>query len=872
MPIRLFRFVTRSRADVVADVRDEFAFHLDMRVADLMRDGMSEYDARALAAREFGNLERGAINCVKEGTAMERQRWLVRVASEFRQDVSYGVRFLRRSPGFSTVAVLTLALAIGGNATMFSLVNALALKPLPAAHAGQLVRVYTGQSQTSWLNYDDIARRSTVFADVAVHASAMLAFTAGETTARLMGETVSPNYLSLFGVPAALGRTLLPVDTRADLVVLSERSWRTRFASDPAIVGQTIVLGGRRREVIGVMPKGFRGARPPGFVSEFWIPVDPSAAAKMGDRMRPAFEVVARLKAGVEAPQAEAATVVLARRIRAEHPPLEASFERTEVFPIGGVMIYRGMSGTLAPVFAFVSLLAIVSGFVLLVGCANIAGLLLGRGAARRREIGVRLALGARRGRLIRQLLTETLLLALAGGAAGILLTVWLGRTFNILVSRLPAPIEMDLTLDRRILAYTCVLSLATAVLSGLAPARRATRLDVIPALKEDAPPPRRQRLRQALVIGQVAISCVLLMCGGLFVRSLANAHRVEPGFDPAGVLVINLPLEEEAARSGDILPVVERLQSAVQRIPGIQSQSLATVVPLALMDREEYYVRTETDPTTERGRYVMANRVAPGYFQTLRIPVIAGRDFTAGDRVGAPRVVMVNETLARQFWNGNALGRRLDDAEVIGVVRDSKYWTLGETIAPTVYNAFAQQPEPYVKLLIRTGNPAALSKALMTEIARVAPDLSPTAKPMLEAVGAALLPAQIGAVATSGFGLLGALLTMMGIYGLVAFTVAQRHKEIGIRRAIGATTSDIARLVVRSSLVPVGAGLVLGLTAGVLGAFALGGFIVGVSPADPLTIAGTASIVIGTAIAASMRPTLTASRIDAAAVMKGEG
>ena len=338
-------------------------------------------------------------------------------------------------------------------------------------------------------------------------------------------------------------------------------------------------------------------------------------------------------------------------------------------------------------------MLTILAGLVLLVGCANIAGLLLGRAAARRREIGVRLALGAGRSRLIRQLLTESLLLALLGGGAGTFLAFWIGGSLNALVGQLPAPIELDLSLDRRMLIFTLALSLLTAVLCGLAPARRATRMSVIPALKDDDPLPHRQRMRSWLVVGQVGLSCALLLWGGLFVRSLSNAQDIDVGFEPAGVVLGHLQFDEETTKAGALEPVLAELQAQIQAIPGVQSQGLAKIVPLALMGREEMRMRLDTQPPDQKGPMVLVNRVTPGWFRTVRIPLLAGRDFSQDDRAGSPGVVIVNETAARQFWNGDAIGKRIDKREVVGVVRDSKYWTLGETIRPLVYTAFSSVP-----------------------------------------------------------------------------------------------------------------------------------------------------------------------------------
>jgi predicted permease len=868
----LFSFVARSRQDIHDDVQEEFAFHLDMRVADLVNAGLSESEARSQALREFGNRARGAQACAREGLTVERQRTLARLVGELRQDATFGARLLRRSPGFSTVAIVTLALAIGGNTTIFSLVNALALKPLPVRAPGEVVRVYTGQSQTSWPTYQDITTRSEVFSDVAAHAGATRTLNTDDRTVRLSGETTSTNYLTMLGVPATLGRTYLPSDARADVVVLAERTWRTRFASDPSIVGRRILLGGRPFEVVGVMPRGFRGARPPAFLSEFWMPIDPALSEPtLQDRGKTQFQIAARLKPGVTVAQAQAATQVIGQQLALEHPDLGERFGQTEVFHAEGIAGFRGLTKTLLPLFAFVGLLTIVAGLVLLVGCANIAGLLLGRGASRRREIGVRLALGAGRSRLIRQLLTESLLLALLGGSAGILLAFWIGGSMNSLVSQLPLPIELDLSLDRRMLIYTLTLSLLTAMLCGLAPARRATRMSVIPALKDDEPMPLRQRMRSWLVVGQVGLSCALLLWSGLFIRSLSNAQGIDPGFNPAGIVLGHLQLDEDATTSDAIAPLLADLQSRIQAMPGVQSQGMAKIVPLALMGREEMRMRLDTDPLDQRGPMVLVNRVSPGWFRTVQIPLLAGRDFTEDDRVGAPGVVIVNETAARQFWNGDFVGKRVDNREVVGVVRDSKYWTIGETARPLVYTAYLQRPEREVSVFVRTSDTAGTAKALRAEIARMDPAIVVDVRQMTDAVAVALVPAQLGAALTSGFGVLGTLLAMMGIYGLVAFTVAQRTRELGIRKAVGATSGDIVRLVISGTAVPVGIGLVSGVGLGTLGAVALRSFIVGVSPLDPLAIAATTVLVVGTTLAASALPALRAASVDPLKALKTE-
>jgi putative ABC transport system permease protein len=777
-----------------------------------------------------------------------------------------------RSPAFSAVAILTLAVAIGGNTAIFSLINALALKPLPVPAPQEIARVHSGENRMSWPNYQDIQQRNRVFSDVAAHNGATLTLTTEDASIRLTGEVASSNYLVMLGVPPMIGRTFLPNETRTDLIVLSERAWRSRFGSDPSIIGRMLTLDGRGYEVVGIMPAGFHGARPPGFVSEFWVPVDLSPSNRtLHDRSTVSYEIVGRLKSGVTFAQAQAELRVLASQMRSEYPDLRERFAEMEVFPMIGIAAFRGFTRTMLPVFTFIGLMTIAAGFVLLVGCANIAGLLLGRAAARRREIGVRLALGAGRGRLIRQLVTESLVLALIGGAAGLVLALWLSASFNGLLARLPVPIEFDLSLDRRILVYALTLSIGTTLLCSLAPARRATRLDVVPALKDDAPRGVRQGLRQSLVVGQVAISCLLLLWGGLFVRSLLNVHKVDPGFDPSGVLLADIQLDDETVRAMGMAPLIADVLSHTRALAGVESAGISTVVPLTFTGREEFKVRTDSDPREGPGRWVLSNRVSPGWFATVRIPLLAGRDISPDDRIGTPLVAVVNETLARQFWNGDAIGKRLDKFEVIGVVRDSKYWTLGETIQPTLYTSLAQRNQPVMTLHVRTSNMPAATAAIRRAAGRISPKVSVDFKPMSAAVGAAILPAQVGAVATSLLGGLAAMLAMMGVYGLVSFTVAQRTREIGIRKAIGAQTRDVVRVVARGTARPVAIGLGLGLVLGSLGARVLGGFIVGVSPIDPLTLVATAAVVIGTAGAASALPASRAARIDPLVTLKAE-
>jgi predicted permease len=880
---RLFRFPSRTPVDLGEEIDAEFAFHLEMRTEDLVRAGLTAPEARAQARAEFGDVRAGAAASAPHVAAVERRRRLARLTNDLMQDLVYGMRLLRQSPGFATVAVLTLAVAIGGNTAIFTVINAVLLKPPAVGNPESLVRVHPGESQMAWANFADLRARASASAELAAYRAEARRIDARQGVPRDIGEAVTTNYFSVVRAQAALGRTIQPSDTRTDLVVLSERLWRLRFGSDPSILGRAIRLDRRTHEVIGIMPAAFRGMAPPGWRREFWIPVDrQSRDTLFTDRTIPAFQVIARL-AGASRSEAEAALDSVAHQIRADHPAVPETFVSMRLFPIAGFEAFRGISGTMMPVFLFVGLLTVIAGLVLLIGCANIAGLLLGRAAARRREIAVRLALGAGRGRLVRQLLTESLVLALAGGAAGVCLALWTAGALNAMVAQLPLPMEFDLSLDWRVLAYAFGVSLGTILVFGLVPARRAARLALVPALKDDdAGALPRQRVRQVLVIGQVAVCSILLLWGILFARSLANVSGVAPGFEAVGVLTARVVFGEGTGfNRGQREAVFRQLQQRVETLPWVASVGAAWAVPLTLSSAERMGVFIDNEPMKGPGRRVVANRLTPGWFAAVRVPLLAGRDFTWQDRDGAPQVAVVNRTLADQFWKGDAVGKRMrftgrrnvaHDLEVVGVVGDSKYWTLGETIEPAVYLPVHQADiSDDLTLHVRTSNAAATADAISRELQRLTPGGLLETQSMTDAIAVAMLPARAGAAATGAFGALAALLAAIGIYGLVSFSVVQRTREIGIRRAIGAPTSQVVRLIVGGSVVLVIAGLTLGLALGVLGASALGGFIVGVSPADPLTLLAVSALVIAAALLSSALPALRAVRVDPLVALRKE-
>lgn len=877
---RLFRFHSRPGRDALDDVRREVAFHVEKRILELVAEGLDPVEARERALRELGDVSRASSALVARAGRFERQRFVARIATELRQDSVYAIRLIARNKGFAIAAVLTIAVSIGGNTAMFSMVNALFFQPLAIAAPQEIVRIHTGESTVSWPNIDDIRRRNTVFTDVVAQGQSAVSLAADPLPVRLSAGLVSPNYFTVLGAVPLAGRTLQPDERRADVAVLSERLWRTRFGSAPSTVGSTVTVDGKPREVVGIMPRAFRGIAPAGLTRDIWLPVDSDGAHRglATDRGAARFEAYGRLKAGMSVEEAGAALRVVGVQMAAEYPDTNTRFGSTEVFAASGLGLYRGVAKTLAPVFVFVGFLTVVAAFVLLIGCANLAGLLLGRAAARRQEIAVRLALGASRGRLVRQLLMESVVLALIGGALGLALALTLTSGLSALTSRLPVAVDLNVALDVRILAYTLGMSLLCALLFGLAPARRASRLQLVDSLKVDSGTgPTRQRFRQVLIVGQVSVSAVLLVWSGLFAQSLLQSRSVDPGFDPSGVLLADVQLVDDrpgGMERGEATFV--ELQNRVRELPDVEQAGWSSVVPLALLGNERFKISKVDAPQDVQGTWIVASRLSPGWFATVRIPIMSGRDFTWQDRAGAPAVVIVNETLARQFWNGAAVGQQIrhgsTDSTVVGIVRDSKYWTLGEPTSPTVYMPFRQALAAYPPTLhVRTANPRATAERIRQAVQDLVPGAPVQLKSMPDAVAVAVMPARVGAMVTGAFGLLGALLATMGVYGLISYIVVQRTREMAIRRAIGASTGHIVGLVVGSTAKLTAVGLIVGVALGSLTAPLFGGLLVNVSPRDPLTLIMTSLALLGTAVLASAAPAVRAARLDPIASLKAE-
>ena len=805
------------------------------------------------------------------------------------QDLRYGWRGLVLRPGFTAVALLSLALGIGANTAIFTFLDAVFLRPLPVAGISRLVEVFTvspdipGYLPVSRPNAADYRDLGGAFSDLAVVWPLRLSLSAGGRPEQVPGQLVSASYFAMLGVRPALGRTFLPEEDRVarPVVVLGHGLWRRRFGADPGILGREIRLNGHELTVVGVAPSGFHGTD---FVqrADFWVPegtyglVLADLPRSIWDSRRAlGFAAVARLKPGMSLEQGQAALTSLAGQLARVYP--NANRRRgVALVPLDQALISPNNRQTYVRAGG---LLATMVGLILLIACANLANLLLVRAAGRRREIAVRIALGGRRGDLIRQLLLESLLLALPAGAAGLLLASW---SFT-LISRVRTPYlpqSLELGLDGRVLAFAGALSLATALLFGLVPALAASRPDLVPALKNEVAaipgggPGRRFGLRNLLIVGQVGLSVVALAGAVLFLLSLENALRIDPGFERDHLAVLSFDLDGQgldAARGEQVLRQVAEEAAAV---PGVISAAIGE--NLVLADEGGHHALLIDSPAAPADHRVFAQQssVGPDYFATLGIPILRGRAFSAADRAGSRPVVVVNQTLAARFWpSENPIGKRFTATngvvEIVGVARDVKYNSLGEEPQLYIYLPIAQEYAPAVTLHVRTrGAPAAALAAVRRRVQALVPETPLTRVETLSAVVGELLWApRVCAVLLALFGAVALILVMIGIYAVIAHSIAQRRREIGIRMALGAQRSDVIRLFLRQALQAVAVGLACGLLGALLAVSAISDLLFGVDPRNPAAFLAAALLLAAVAAVASYLPTrraATASPLDA--------
>jgi predicted permease len=875
---RLKSAIWPGRAE--SELDREVRAHLDLLADEFQRRGLAPADARAAASRAFGGIEQ----------AKDRHRdarsfvWI----DDAVRDLRHATRLLRRNPLFTLTAVLSLAIGIGANTTVFTLGNALLLAtPIGVANPNRLIDIGRDDrgsfNNLSYPNYLDLRERARTLEGLYAYLPAgtpMSLGNSGIAAERIFGNLVTNNYFTVLGVRPAVGRLLDARDNEqsgaSPLVVLNYGFWVRRFDADPAIVGRQVQLNGQAFRVIGVTPAGFQGTSL--IRVDLWTSVSMAAVvmSKTGDlsllhnRGINSFFLGARLKPGVSVNQAAAELEMIAAELAREYPT-ENRGERLRV------MASAPIPGNLLPVAGFLALLLGIVSLVLLVACANVAGILLARAAARRREIAVRLAMGAGRARLVRQLLTETGLLFGLGAAGGLLIAREMTSLLVLFMPIIPIPIDVGLALDGRVIALTMGLSLSAALLSGLVPALQASRTDVLSTLKDAADGSLgRVRFRRAFVVGQVTCSVILVVCAGLFARALQRAATIDPGFDPHGVelALVDLSLAGYSDTTGP--PFAKHVLDRLRALPGVQEATVATTVPMGGSWRLRLGVPGVLPPAGQRSWEVNGSMVESRYFATLRIPLVAGRDFNDADRAGTSSVAIVSEATVKQFWPGqDPLGKGLilqngSDASpgrsmaVIGVAHDANYRSLGETPRPFVYVPLQQQYSPQMMIAVRTTQ----GERFATEIRALVTSLNPalpiiSAQTFSDLTAVALVPQRVAASASGALGLVGLLLAAIGIYGVSAYMVTSRTREFGIRIALGARPATVVAMVLRQGMSLAVIGSAVGLALGAVAGRLMRTFLFGAAPLDLVTFVAVAATFLLVGLAASYWPARRATRID---------
>jgi len=807
------------------------------------------------------------------------------------KDVRYGIRNLVKRPGYTAIALITLALGIGANTAIFSLVSTVLLRPLPVPHPEQLVEVYgtfhQGADYTiqSYLNYKDYRDRNNVFSGLMAYRFAPMSISHENRNERVWGFLVSGNYFDTLGVQPYLGRYFVPEEDQTPgshpVAVITYACWQKRFASASNAIGQPLKINGKVFTVIGVTPQGFRGTEI-AYAPELFVPtmmgheIEPDSTwlEQRGDDN---LFVVGRLKPGVTWAQAESALAAITLQLGKEYPHENEGRGVRLLTP--GLFIPDIRNS----VISFSSVLMGVVGLVLLLACVNLANLLLARATERRKELAIRVAMGASRVRIVRQLITETLMLSLGGGLGGILIAAWI----NAIVSSMKLPTDLafviDLQLDWRVLLFAFGISLATGIAFGLLPALQSSRPDLVPALKDEKSMAgfRRSRLRNALVVVQVALSLVLLVCAGLVVRSLQVAQRTRPGFNPENAVALSYDLglqgyTEEKGRAFH-KQILERGRS----LPGVRSLALVSTLPLSLdYSYSSIYVEGQAITGSTNLPVAVPNEITPNYFHTMEIP-LRGRDFSDHDDKTESRVAIVNETFAKRFFPGrDAIGARFNFNgpdkpywEIVGVAADGKYNSLGEDAKPAFYRPMLRDYSTSATLVARiTGDSQSAIAALRNEVQHLDSTLPIyNARTLTDHMKFPLLPFRIAAIVLGSFGLLAIILAAIGIYGVMSYVVAGRTREVGVRIALGAARSNVLLLIMRQGM----SLALIGMMFGLLGAFGAGQLLVkvlfGVSPADPLTFAGVSLLLALVAALACYIPARRATKVDPLVALRYE-
>jgi len=803
------------------------------------------------------------------------------------KDLRYGIRMLVKSPGFAIVTVLSLALGIGVNTTVFSLLDAVTLRSLPVPHPERIVDIATREAggephaDFSYPLYAGLRDHNDVLSGMIAYVDTSVGLAAGDQTERLNAEFVSVNYFSVLGIQPVIGSAFAPDDERPQApraAVISYALWKRRLGGEPAALQKTIALNGRTFAVVGVAPQNYSGLLR-GMPTDVWLTLPHRADFEGDPKLLTSDQVswlslAGRLKPGVTIEQAQARLTSMLPAL-SEEARQSGKWEAALTKAAGGSQVY------VAELTRPLTLLFIAVVLILAIACANVASLLLSRAKVRGKEIGIRLALGATRGRIVRQLLTESLLLALAGGGLGFLMAVWTAGLASGLRTRAGGALDLDVRPNARVLLFTLIVSILTVLLFGVVPALRASRLKLVPILKSDLSTPafaRGPSLHSLLVVTQVTLSLVLLVGAGLFLRSFWKLQSVEKGFTGDNVLAmsVNMDLQgyDDSRGKSFYAAALENLAS----FPGVQSVSLASALPASAGGARMERPANGTKPAVGEDVSIDIISVSPRFFETLELPLLGGRDFRLLDTEKSGKLIIVNESMAKKFWpKEDPVGRSFNDGvttfEVVGVAGDTKYRSLREAPRLAMYQPLVQSYRPSMNILVRTASdPAALAGPIQTRLHSIAPALTVfNVRTLFEHVGRSLYVERMESLLLAFFGLLALMLTAIGIYGVVAYSVAQRTREIGIRMALGARKKDVLKLILAKGLTLV----VWGTGFGLIGSYWLSRLVstqlYAVGPNDPLTLAAVATLLIAIALLASYIPARRATKVDPLVALRHE-
>ncbi len=880
-----------STRRVEVDLDEEVRSHVELLIEENTREGMSLTEAQRAARIELGGIEQ-----VKEQVREERiGHWLHSVISDCR----YGVRQLRKNPSFTAVAVLTLALGIGASTAIFSLANSALLKPVPAENPGELVSVFFGDaeghglSNHSYGDYMDYRKESgDVLSGLAAYTTLPANLVVGQATERINVGLVSENYFSVLGVKPTVGRAFPSEENSKPgndfVAVISEGLWRRGFGAMQDLPAKRLWLNNSSYSVIGVVPE--QAARMASVVKiDVFVPglmegVLNGDTDFLAKRQNKEFMIVGRLRPGITLGQAQAKFNVIANQLQKLYP--EAWTENRRAHPLSLIPNSSVPFELRGLVVGFVGLLMGGVGVVLLIASNNLANLLLARGMTRRKEIAIRFALGASRVRLVQQLLTENLVVALLGGTLGFLLAIWAKGLLTRFTPNIGVPLVIDLSLDYRVFGFSILVTLLTAVVFGLAPALRATGTDANEGLKgadqTQTVGQTRARLRKWLMVGQVAVSLMLLMCAGIFLSSTFKLRSIDLGFNPSNLALLSVNPKMQGYSPEQSKEFIQQATERLSGVPGVEAVAVASRVPMGLSSvREQILPYSGGGAHAQTPLFVGSNRVSPSYFDTMHIPLLRGRVFGLQDRNGAAPVAIVNEVLAKRLWpNQEPLGEGIQNVagrsfQVIGVVKTGKYDSLGEESLPFVYFPLDQSDGNSSELTFHvrtTIPPERLLDTLRRELVALRSTLTVfDVQTMDEHLADSLLLVRMGTILLSIFGGLALALASLGLYGLMGYLVAQRTREMGIRMALGANSRSILKLVLKQGISMTLGGAAIGSIFGLGVSFLIASQLYGVGPMDIVTLIGVTSTQLGIALLACWFPARRAMRVDPMAALRYE-